>query len=234
MPKDLIIIPTYNERENITLLVEEIFKVMPQVFIMVADDNSPDGTGVVVKNLAQKLPQLSLLSREKKEGLGRAYTHAFQVALANPEIESVVMMDADWSHHPKYLKAIFEKKGSYDVVMGSRYTEGGGTEGWELWRRVLSFGGNLYCRLITKMPVKDCTGGFNLIHTNILRKIDLSNIDMSGYAFIMELKYHLHKAGASFHEVPIIFKNRTGGESKINNHIISEGVLAPWKMILKK
>lgn len=233
MKKDLIIIPTYNEKENISLLVEEIFKDIPSVFIMVVDDNSPDGTGRVVEDLKKRFPNLSLLSRGKKEGLGKAYINAFQRALEDGDIRSVVMMDADFSHDPKYLKEIFKKGEEYDVVIGSRYIKEGGTEGWELWRRILSFGGNLYCRMITRIPIFDCTGGFNLIRTEMLRKIDLSNMDMSGYAFTMELKYGLYKAGARFFEVPIIFKNRAGGESKISSHIISEGVFAPWKMILK-
>jgi|GEM_PF-476894 len=234
MEKDIIIIPTYNERDNIHALIKEIFRVVPRVSIMVVDDNSPDGTAEIVRELMRSFPQLSLLSRKGKEGLGKAYIHAFQKALEDGAVRSVVMMDADFSHSPKYLPEMFSQARLYDVVIGSRYTKGGLTEGWERWRKVLSFGGNLYCRTITRMPMKDCTGGFNIIHASLLRKIDLSHIDMSGYAFIMELKYALYKAGASFKEVPIVFKNRTGGESKITNHIISEGVLAPWKMIFKR
>jgi len=139
-------------------------------------------------------------------------------------------MDADFSHDPKYLVEMFKKSKEYSVVVGSRYVLGGKTVGWELWRRILSFCGNFYCRTITGMPVKDCTGGFNIIHTDLLRKIDFSKMDMSGYAFIMEIKYLLYRAGGTFFEVPITFVNRVGGESKISSHIISEGIIAPWKI----
>lgn len=233
--KSVIIIPTYNERENISQLVTEIFNaVPPSVYVMVVDDNSPDGTGDIVESLKKVFPRLSLLRRSGKEGLGKAYLDAFEKVLADRDADSVIMMDADFSHHPRYLKEMLSKKDDYDVIIGSRYISGGGVEGWELWRRVLSFGGNLYCRIITRMPITDCTGGFNLIRTDILRTIDPSGFDASGYAFILELKYFLFKEGARFVEFPIIFKNRTGGESKISNHIIKEGILAPWKMIMKK
>ncbi|OHA78502.1 MAG: hypothetical protein A2V96_02670 [Candidatus Yonathbacteria bacterium RBG_16_43_6] len=233
--KSVIIIPTYNERENISQLVTEIFDTVPtSVYVMVVDDNSPDGTGDIVESLKKMFPRLSLLHRRGKEGLGKAYLDAFGKVLEDKEVDSLIMMDADFSHHPRYLKEILSKKDDYDVVVGSRYVPQGTVEGWELWRRVLSFGGNLYCRIITRISINDCTGGFNLIRTDILRKIDPSSFDASGYAFIFELKYLLFNEGARFVEVPIIFKNRTGGESKISNHIIKEGILAPWKMIMKK
>ena len=142
-------------------------------------------------------------------------------------------MDADFSHDPKYLEQMIKVSRVSNVVIGSRYVKEGKTEGWEFWRVMLSFFGNRYCKFVTGMPVYDCTAGFNVIDTRILKKLDFSSFDLSGYAFIMELKYLLWKAGATFKEIPITFKNRTGGESKISGHIISEGLLAPWKMILK-
>ena len=233
--KTVILVPTYNEKENIAQLVQEIFETVPEwVFVTVVDDNSPDGTGNIAESLKRKFPRLSLFRRKGKEGLGKAYLDAFQRVLVDKEVEFVMMMDADFSHHPRYLPEILSKRNAYDVVVGSRYFSTGGTEGWELWRRALSFGGNLYCRLVTRIPVIDCTGGFNLIRADFLREADLSNLGASGYAFIMELKYLLFKNGARFVETPIVFKNRIGGESKISNHIISEGFFAPWKMILKK
>ena len=129
---------------------------------------------------------------------------------------------------------MLKKSEMFSVVIGSRYVSGGGTVGWEPWRRILSLGGNFYCRNITGLPVMDCTGGFNVIRADLLRKLDFSKMDMSGYAFIMELKYLLHKAGGKFFEVPITFVNRTGGESKISSHIISEGIVAPWKIRFQK
>lgn len=232
--KDIIVIPTYNEKGNILKLVPEIFKLLPDIFVMVVDDNSPDGTAAIVREMAKDYPNLSLLFREKKEGLGKAYVHAFNELLKNEEVGRIVMMDADFSHDPKYLLEMLEESEKHSLVIGSRYIRGGRTVGWELWRRILSFGGNFYCRLVTGMPINDCTGGFNMISAELLRKVDLSNIDVSGYAFILEIKYLLWRAGAVIKEIPIVFKNRTGGESKISSHIISEGVLAPWKMRFKK
>ena len=232
--RDVIIIPTFNEKENISTLIREIFDVVPSAHVLVVDDNSPDGTGNIVTALKKTFPNLALFSREKKEGLGKAYLSAFRKVLEDENLRSIVMMDADLSHHPEYLKVMFQAMDSYDVVIGSRYISGGGTQGWELWRRMLSLFGNMYCKLLTRMPIHDCTGGFNAIRAEMLRKVNLSGIDLSGYAFIMELKYALFKAGARFLEIPIIFTNRAGGESKISGHIISEGILAPWKIILKK
>lgn len=233
--RSVIVIPTYNERENIGPLVGKIFSLLPEdVLVLVVDDNSPDGTADEVRKLQKDFPRLSLLLRSRKEGLGKAYIDAFLSVFKNGDVEKIVMMDADLSHDPNYLLEMFQHAMTHSVVIGSRYIKGGGTVGWELWRRILSRCGNFYCRFITRMPVHDCTGGFNIIDANLLRKIDMTKIDTSGYAFIMELKYALWKAGASFKEVPIIFKNRSGGESKISGHIISEGILAPWKMRFKK
>lgn len=231
--KDVIVIPTYNEKENISVLIPLIFKTLPDVEVVVADDNSPDGTGKTVLDLKFKYPKVSLISRPKKAGLGKAYTDSFKEILKDSNVRSIVMMDADLSHDPKYLVEMLKKSKDFLVVVGSRYTIGGGTVGWELWRRVLSFCGNLYCRVITGIPIKDCTGGFNVINANLLRKIDFSKMDMSGYAFIMELKYLLYKAGGTFFEVPIVFVDRIKGESKISTQIVHEGILAPWKMVLK-
>ena len=143
------------------------------------------------------------------------------------------MMDADFSHHPDHLPAMLREAERYDVVIGSRYTSGGRVEGWNLWRTVLSMGGNLYCRAITRMPVLDCTSGFNVIRVDLLRKIDFSELGLSAYAFQIGLKYHLWKLGASFKEVPIVFKDRSEGDSKMTGHIIWEGILAPWKIVFQ-
>ncbi|MEQ1561651.1 MAG: polyprenol monophosphomannose synthase, partial [Nitrospira sp.] len=231
--KDVIILPTYNERENIGNIVPMIFSVVPDIYILVADDNSPDGTADVVRELQKKYKRLDLISRPQKNGLGRAYINAFKHVLKDTDVRTVIMMDADLSHQPKYLPEMLKKSYDFSVVTGSRYVKGGETVGWETWRVILSFLGNFYCRNITGMPIMDCTAGFNVISTDLLRKIDFSNIDMSGYAFIMELKYNLHLAGGEFYEVPITFVNRVGGESKMSSHIISEGVVAPWKMRFK-
>lgn len=228
--EDLIVIPTYNEKDNIEGIVSAIFKIAPGIKILVVDDNSPDKTSEVVKSLQSEYPNLSLFERPRKEGLGRAYLDAFRLILKDNLAEHIIMMDADFSHDPKYLPEMLETAKNFDVVIGSRYVRGGGTVGWEAWRRFLSKFGNLYSRMVMGMPIFDCTGGFNLIKTDFLRKIDLSSVAMSGYAFQIELKYLLWRTGARFKEIPIIFKNRLNGESKISNHIIKEGILAPWKI----
>lgn len=231
--KTCIIIPTYNEKENIGALIGGIFNLIPNVLVMVVDDNSPDKTADTVLSLKPKFPNLALFSREKKEGLGRAYIGAFLEVLKDKEIKRIVTMDADFSHDPRALPPMLEAAERHDLIIGSRYVSGGSIVGWELWRRILSRCANFYCRLVTWIPVHDCTAGFQVINTDILRKIDLSKIDSSGYAFLMELKYLISKAGASVKEMPIVFKNRIGGESKISSHIIREGIFAPWKIRIK-
>jgi len=232
--KHIILIPTYNEVENIENIISRIMDNYSSIYLKVIDDNSPDGTGDVVRGLMAKYPRLSLLSRKEKEGLGRAYVNGFREVMNDPEVTHVFMMDADMSHDPVYLKEMIGLSSKYDLVIGSRYITGGKTVGWEAWRRFLSFFGNMYARTVTRIPIRDMTGGFNCISIKYLKKIDLDKVSSSGYAFIMELKYALYKKGVSIKETPITFVNRSGGESKISNNIISEGILAPWKMILRK
>ncbi len=229
--KNVVIIPTYNEKENIETVISRIFTLVPDISVTVVDDNSPDGTATIVESLMRKYPQLAIIKRQKKEGLGKAYICAFRKILEDNDVRSIIMMDADLSHDPAVLPEMLAYSEEYDVVIGSRYVRSGGTEGWELWRRGLSFFANIYCRMITRLPVYDCTGGYNLVSVSLLRKIDFSTMDSSGYAFQMELKFMLWKAGARFKEIPIIFKNRANGESKISSHIILEGVRAPWNMV---
>lgn len=232
--KHIILLPTYNEAENIEKIIVAIFSQYSSICIMVIDDNSPDGTGRIVQELFKKYPNLSLVSRKEKSGLGKAYIHGFREVLRDTDVTHVIMMDADFSHDPRYLKEMMEKSSEYDLVVGSRYISGGQTVGWERWRKALSYYGNLYARVITRSGVHDLTGGFNCIRADLLRAIDLNSIGSSGYAFQIELKYILRNMGACVAQIPIIFVNRTGGESKISNHIVSEGILAPWRMIFRK
>jgi len=231
--KDVIIIPTYNERENIKQLIPLIFSHVPDNWILVVDDNSPDGTGEEVGNLQKRFSHLELLSREKKEGLGKAYLQAFAKVLADEEVRNVTMMDADFSHDPADLPEMFRYSKNFGVVTGSRYITGGSVVGWELWRKLLSRGGNFYCRLITGLPLHDCTSGFNTIQASQLRKVDFNRITMFGYAFIFELKHLLYRQGATFKEIPVCYKNRTIGKSKMSGGIIQEGFIAPWKIRLR-
>lgn len=232
--RHIILLPTYNESENIERIISQIFSYIPSIYVKVIDDNSPDGTSKLVRNLMSKHPNLSLLERSGKQGLGKAYTHGMQEVMKDSSFTHLFMMDADMSHDPKYLKEIIKQSEKFDLVVGSRYIKGGATVGWEMWRKVLSFFGNMYARTVTRMSVHDMTGGYNCINIQKLKKVDLDRVSSSGYAFIMELKYALHKAGAKITEVPIVFVNRYGGESKISNNIISEGIMAPWKMVWKK
>lgn len=232
--KCLVLLPTFNEAGNIEWILKEIWKNAPQVDVLVIDDNSPDGTAALVEKLMKKEARLSLLKRAGKEGLGRAYLHGFQMALAGADVDRIIMMDADGSHDPTYLSKMIELSQVNDVVIGSRYIRGGGVMGWERWRQFLSRCGNFYCRLVTRMPFRDCTAGFLLINRKMLTCSEIKNINLTGYAFLMELKYVLWRASARIVESPIIFKNRREGESKLSSHIMREGLVAPWRMIMKK
>jgi dolichol-phosphate mannosyltransferase len=228
--KTVIVIPTYNESKNINILIPQIFKILPDINVLVVDDNSPDGTADIVLKHMSVHSGLSILRRDRKEGLGKAYLHAFQEVLKDKSVENIVMMDADFSHDPLYLPLLLENVKDNIVVIGSRYIKKGKIIGWSPYRKFLSYWGNWYCRIITGMPVADCTGGYNAISISSLRKIDFSTINLSGYAFIMGLKHALFMSGVNFVEVPIIFNDRIHGVSKISNKIIKEGIIAPWLM----
>ncbi|HEV8677419.1 MAG TPA: polyprenol monophosphomannose synthase [Candidatus Paceibacterota bacterium] len=230
MGKIVILIPTYNEAQNIAPLIARVRGVRPEISILVVDDNSPDGTAQVVRGLMASDPHLSLLSREGKEGLGKAYLCAFSEVLRDPSISWIQMMDADFSHDPNYLPDMFAKTDSADLVLGSRYVSGGGTVGWTWWRRVLSRGANLYCRVITGMPINDATSGYILMRTDMMRGAHLEDIRAHGHAFMMELKHRLWKAGARIAEIPVLLEDRQHGSSKITRGVLGEAALAPWKM----
>lgn len=231
--KTVAVIPTYNESENIAPLIKAIFYIAPEINICIVDDNSPDGTGQVVEDLKKIYPGLSVIHRPHKQGLGPAYIHGFQEVLKDLSVTHVLTMDGDFSHDPDSIPHLLSKAQNYDLVIGSRYIKGGGTESWEIWRRMLSRFANTYIRLILGMSVHDWTSGFNCINVSFLRFVDFREIDLSGYAFLQELKFVLKKLGAQIAEVPIIFRARRGGESKISSFIIREGILGPWKILLR-
>ncbi len=235
MNQDIVVIPTYNEKTNIPLLLEKIFKLVPDIYVMVVDDNSPDGTAKIIQGLMPKYPHLSLMERKQKDGLGRAYVAAFKEILKDQKFNTLTMMDADLSHDPKYLPTLLRLARSYDAAIGSRYIpEGGVTKKWGLRRRFLSAAGNWYLRIIFfRYPIHDWTTGYNTIRTDILRKLNLGLLSPRGYAFISSLKYYLAKSGASIKESPIFFEERNGGESKMSFPIIFEGVLTPWKIVFR-
>lgn len=233
--KDVIILPTYNESENIRLIVPEIFEFLPGISILVVDDNSPDGTAKVVRELQKVYPNLSLMERPEKTGLGDAYIAAMKTIIKDKNVRSVITMDADGSHSPEYLKSFLVNIKKYDLIIGSRYIKDGGVENWEFWRKMLSRFGNLYARILTGLPIRDFTAGFMCIRREILEKLNFNEISASGYSFLIELKFYLiNRLKARVKEVPIIFKCRREGESKISNQIISEGIKTPWRLLLKR
>lgn len=225
-----ILLPTYNECASIEPMIRGVFKVMPDAHVLVIDDSSPDGTAGIVQRLTPEFPNLKLMVRPNKDGLGNAYLAGIAESLDS--FDALVTMDADCSHDPMFLPAMAQAAETRDLVIGSRYAPGGGIEAWEFWRRVLSAGGNLYSRTITGLPVHDVTSGFQLVRTEALQRIDRSKIAASGYAFLIELKYRLWKSGARLTEVPIVFRARRGGESKLSGHIVREGVTTPWRLKL--
>jgi dolichol-phosphate mannosyltransferase len=224
------IVPTYNERDNVENLAGQIFATVPAIEVLVVDDMSPDGTADAVRSLQSRFPRLKLLYRTEDRGFGPAYLAGFREVMQNADIDAILMMDADMSHNPAHIPAMLERIATCDAVIGSRYTANGGVSGWELWRRILSKAGNRYVRAVTGMPFRDCTSGFNLIRTDLLRRLDLNGIGSSGYAFLMELKHLMWRSGANVQEVPIIFLNRAGGESKLSGHIVTEGIRSPWRV----
>ena len=227
--KTLIIIPTFNEVDNIENIINEILKVESQVSILVVDDNSPDGTGELVKKIQSQNSQVFLLSRSKKEGLGRAYIAGFNWGLERG-FELLVEMDADFSHRPIDLPKLLNKVRSheYDFAMGSRYVEGGSTVNWGLIRKIVSKGGSLYSRLILGYPVNDWTGGFNAWSSKSLQAIRLAEVQSNGYGFQVELKYRALVAQCRGVEVPIIFEDRRVGKSKMSMGIILEAFYRVW------
>ncbi len=223
------IIPTYNEKENIVSLVPAIFKVMPQAAVLVVDDDSPDGTAEAVRELGRGYQKLSVHQRTSERGFGRSYLDGFKKVMGDNH-EAIVMMDADFSHDPAAVPAMIEKLADYEVVIGSRYTSGGGIKNWSWRRRLLSRFANYYAKLILNSPVSDLTTGFMCLQRSALDKIDLDAIRSEGYSFLIELKYRLIKAGCSFHEHPIIFDERREGQSKMSAKVIWEAIWTPWRI----
>ncbi|MCL5795401.1 MAG: polyprenol monophosphomannose synthase [Patescibacteria group bacterium] len=228
--KSIVILPTYNERENITKIVPAIMKENLAVHILIADDNSPDGTGKLADGLAKKYPKnVFVLHRAKKEGLGRAYLASFQWAL-DKGYEVIIQMDADFSHHPKYLKKMLGEIKNNDLVIGSRYVAGGGTKNWGVLRKIISRGGSLYAKTILWIPLNDLTGGFKCWRASLLKKIDLVSITSNGYSFQIEMNYRAATLKARIKEIPIIFADRDLGASKMSKAIFLEAISKVWQL----
>lgn len=232
MKNTLVIIPTYNEIDNIELIVKEIFRLYPDIHVLVVDDNSPDGTAHRVTTMSQCFPkQLFLLSRLKKNGLGKAYLEGFGWGLER-HYDYFFEMDADFSHPPESIITLYDAcvNDQVDLAVGSRYIQGINVVNWPLSRVVLSYLASWYVRLITRMPIKDPTAGFVCYHRNVLESIDLEAIQFVGYAFQIEMKYKAFNKKFKIKEIPIIFTDRIRGESKLTKSIISEAVFGVIQM----
>ena len=239
MNNTVVVIPTYNEAENIQNIIDAILTLQMDTDVLVVDDNSPDGTAEIVKKLMAPQPKVNLIVREKKEGLGPAYVHGFRWAL-DKSYTYIFEMDADFSHPPKALLPMLEvlQQQEADLVVGSRYKRGIRVRDWPLGRIALSVGASLYVKFITGLPVADPTAGFVGYHAKVLRSLDLEDIRFKGYAFQIALKFWAWKKGFRIAEFPITFTDRIKGDSKMNRSIISEaifGIVAmKWRSMFKK
>lgn len=228
--KSLVIIPTYNEKENVEAITTAVLAATSEdTHVLVVDDNSPDGTGEIVRELMKSRPRLHLLARPGKQGLGRAYIAAFKWGLEHG-YDVLVEMDADFSHRPDDLVKILAAIPQADFVVGSRYVAGGTTVNWGVGRKIISRGGSLYARTILGFPLNDWTGGFNAWTRKVLQTIDLDSIKSEGYSFQIELKYRSLKAGMKGIEVPIVFEDRRVGKSKMSSRIVFEAFGRVWGM----
>lgn len=231
--KKLIIIPTYNEKENITRLIPEILKLKIDTDILVVDDGSPDGTGEAVEKIARKNKHIKVMHRNGKLGLGSAYVQGFKYAIKQ-KYDLIFQMDADFSHQPKYLKSLIHESEKYDLVLGSRWVKGGGVTGWAWYRYVSSWSANLIARTLLSLKPRDITTGFRCYHRKVLETINLEGIVSAGYAFLEELIYRTQKAGFTIGETPIIFVDRTSGQSKMTMKEISTSAKAIFRLFFRR
>lgn len=228
--KALVIVPTYNERENIIRLIDAVLGQDPRIEVLVVDDGSPDGTGGLVDERAASDSRVHVLHRPKKMGLGTAYLAGFRWAL-DREYELVFEMDADFSHDPSHLPQFLESAADADLVLGSRYREGKVTVvNWPMARLMLSYSANIYARLVTGLPLYDATGGFKCFHRKVLEAIDLSDVRSNGYAFQIEMSFRAWRKGFRIVEIPIVFVDRTEGQSKMSKRIVREAIWMVWRL----
>ncbi|MFQ5639506.1 MAG: polyprenol monophosphomannose synthase [bacterium] len=230
MNKTLIIIPTYNEADNIQIIINKIIDLnIPNLSVLIVDDNSPDGTAKIVKKITEEDFRVHLLERSHKMGLGTAYVEGFQFAI-HEGFDYIFEMDADLSHDPEEIPKFLENTAEYDLVIGSRYIAGVNVVNWPLSRLLLSLCANWYTRAITRLPVKDCTSGFKCFRREVLENIDLDNISSDGYSFQIEMTYKAWKKNYRIVEIPIIFVDRTKGNSKMTKKIMREAAWIVWKL----
>jgi dolichol-phosphate mannosyltransferase len=228
----LVIVPTYNERDNLPEIVAAVHRELPTADLLIVDDNSPDGTGRLADEIAARDKQVAVLHRAGKLGLGTAYIAGFRYALAR-EYQYIFEMDCDFSHDPRYLPLLLQHaRDGADLVLGSRYVEGGGTVNWGPMRKVISRGGSFYARTILGVGVHDLTGGFKCFRRRVLETIDLDAVSAQGYGFQIEMTYRAVRHGFRVEEVPIVFVDRRVGQSKMSKKIFLEALTLVWKLRL--
>ncbi len=228
-----VIIPTYNEKENIVDLVTQILALPIDAHIIVVDDNSPDGTGQIADELVAERPKVSVIHRPGKLGLGTAYIAGFKEGLA-AGAERLITMDADFSHNPSYIPGLVELANYYHITVGSRYVPSGGVQNWQLQRRFLSWGANAFARTILGLKARDCTAGFRCYHREVLLNIDLDRIFSNGYSFLVEMMFKCQQMGYTVGEIPIIFANRERGKSKISQREIYKAIYTVMRLSVRR
>lgn len=229
--KITVVIPTYNERENIEKLAAMILSQDERINILFVDDNSPDGTGEIADRLAANSSRVAVLHRAGKLGLGSAYREGFRIAIEG-NADYIIEMDADFSHDPAMLPLFIAKMAEYDLVIGSRYINGVSVVNWPIRRLILSYCASVYTRLITGLRLSDCTGGFKCFRRQVLESIDLASVRSDGYSFQIEMNFRCHERGFRIGEIPIIFVDRHAGTSKMSKQIVREAVFMVWKLKL--
>jgi dolichol-phosphate mannosyltransferase len=226
----LVVVPTYNERENLVPLAEAVFSHLPKADLLFVDDGSPDGTGEVAERLSRENPRITVLHRPRKEGLGTAYVTGFRYGLAKG-YSTFFEMDADFSHDARYLPTMLERvRAGADLVLGSRYVDGGGTENWGVGRKLVSRGGSIYARTILGVKIQDLTGGFKCFRRSVLETVNLSRVRSEGYSFQIEMTYRAIKKGFKVEEIPIVFVDRRVGQSKMSRAIFLEAIWIVWRL----
>lgn len=230
----LVVVPTYNERENLPILARGIL-AHPGFRMLVVDDGSPDGTGAIADGLAAEYPgRVEVMHRTGQRGLGRSYIDGLQKAIAQPDVDLVCQMDADLSHNPEYLPALAAATTEYDVVIGSRYLNGVSVVNWPLHRIFLSAFANRYIRMVTSLTPRDCTSGFRCWRRASLARLPIKEMVSDGYAFLVEMLFEASRRGCRIGEVPIIFVERRQGQSKVSSSVLFESLITPWRLLFRK
>ncbi|MBN1592727.1 MAG: polyprenol monophosphomannose synthase [Candidatus Coatesbacteria bacterium] len=227
----VVVIPTYNEHENLSLIISHIHRLYPSMSILIVDDNSPDGTGELADDLALSNDRIDVIHRQRKMGLGTAYIAGFKYAIEKG-FSYIIQMDADLSHSPDYLAVFLEEINDCDFILGSRYIEGINVIHWDLWRVLLSLGASLYCRVIGGLNVTDATGGFKCWRREVLESINLEAVQSTGYSFQIEMTHRAQTAGFRLKEVPIVFIGRYHGTTKMSKRIVWEAIWMVWRLRL--